>query len=129
MLTIVRMSPGVARWPHRPGPPHPLEVHSAVLATGRGPASLLVAAGARHDVATECASAASEPTAVLGVVQAGAWEGPSAGRYAAAHGPYLAWPNSQRVSSGLAVVQHESAAAYSIALAAIPVNKINASGH
>ncbi len=55
----------------------PPEVHSALPASGPGPGSPLVTAGAWHDLATEHASAASEPTAVLGVVRAAHGRGPA----------------------------------------------------
>ncbi|WP_139333499.1 PPE family protein, partial [Mycobacterium sp. SP-6446] len=97
----------------------PPEFNSGRMYAGPGAESLLAAAVAWDDLATELQSTASSYSSVVASLTGGPWIGPSSLSMAAAAAPYIAWMQSTAVQAHEAASQATAAAsAYETAFAA-----------
>lgn len=97
----------------------PPEFNSGRMYTGPGPESLVAAATAWENLATELQSTASAYSSVISSLTAGPWVGPSSLAMAAAAAPYVAWMQQTAVQAGQTATQAtEAATAYEAAFAA-----------
>ncbi|OBI89244.1 PPE family protein [Mycobacterium sp. 1245805.9] len=69
----------------------PPEINSTRMYAGPGPGSLIAAAVAWDDLATELHSAAAAYRSIISGLTVGRWLGPSSLTMASAFGPYVAW--------------------------------------
>ena len=97
----------------------PPEFNSGRMYTGSGSGSMLAAAAAWDDLATELQSTASSYSSVISGLTSGPWIGPSSLALAAAAAPYVAWMQQTAVQAHEAAGQAtEAASAYQTAFSA-----------
>ncbi|SPM36725.1 PPE family protein [Mycobacterium rhizamassiliense] len=97
----------------------PPEFNSGRMYTGPGSESMLAAAAAWDDLATELQSAASSYSSAISSLTGGPWTGPSSVAMAAAVAPFVAWMQQTAVQAHEAASQAtEAAGAYQTAFAA-----------
>jgi PPE-repeat protein len=89
----------------------PPEVNSGRMYTGPGAGSLLSAAAAWGELATEVHSTAAAYQSVISTLTSGPWLGPSSVALTAAAAPYVGWLQSSAAHSELAASQAVAAAA------------------
>ena len=108
----------------------PPEINSALLSTGPGIGSLLSTGGAWHMLSAEYFSAAIELRAVVSTVRGGAWDGPSADRYADANHAYVMWlEHAAADAEALAQSHFEAASAFAVAVTTTPTLAELAANH
>lgn len=88
----------------------PPEINSARMYAGPGPGSLMAAAVAWDDLATELHSAAAAYRSIISGLTVGRWLGPSSLTMASAFGPYVAWTAGAAARSAEAAGQARLAA-------------------
>src|ERR1700742_1676928 len=89
----------------------PPEINSGRMYAGAGSGSMLAAAAAWHQLATELHSTASSYQSVLSGLIAGSWLGPSSASMAAASAATAAWLNATAGQAEQAASQAQGAAA------------------
>lgn len=97
----------------------PPEINSGRIYAGPGAASMLAAATAWQELATELNSVAANYSSIISGLTSGSWSGPTSATMAAAVAPYVTWLSSTGVQAEEAAAHATAAAgAYETALAA-----------